>query len=356
MQDQISVGQMVTLRAVFISSSGAAADPTTVSIVVTSPSGSATTYTYAANQVTKDSVGHYSVAVTVGSAGVWSYEWTSTGNPTDSQAGRFLVGDAGSEGPCDSWVMPDEIFSYAPLDSIAAASRDYTLAVKVVDAASRLLYRLTRSRYPGICESTVRPCRRSSSWGTPSMWNATWGDCSCGSSSLRQCGCGGVSEVILAGEYPLLGIERVRVDGATLSSSTYRIDDDHYLVRTDGNVWPLCQDIEADPASDANTWDVTFWWGRPVPPDGAIAAAHLAAQLYANLKGLDCSLPATMRSRTLQGVTEELITVQDLEDGKFGIREVDWFLNAERLAEQRRPTIVASPDFLPTTTRTGTRS
>ena len=67
---------------------------------------------------------------------------------------------------------------------------------------------------------------------------------------------------------------------------------------------------------------------------GALASRLLAAQLYAGQHDMECSLPATIRSRSYQGVEEEIITLSDLEDGKFGIREVDWFLNAEMQASR----------------------
>lgn len=353
MHEQYEVGETTTVRAVFFDGAGTLADPATVALTITSPSGIATTYTYAAAEITRPSVGHFEKTITNTAAGVWAYRFVSTGTPSDIQDGVWLVGRARSDGPCDPWCSIDSIFTVPPLTSIAAVDRDYASGAEAVDASSRLLFRLSGFRYTGICRATVRPCRRST-YASPSGWNSSWGACGCGASDLPSCGCSGLSEVRLLGEHPIVGIRQVRVDGEVLPASSYRVDNARLLVRIDGDVWPSCQDLAADPATDPNTWDVDVYFGTVVPPDGTLAARLLAAQLYAGQHNMECSLPATIRSRSYQGVEEEIITLSDLEDGKFGIREVDWFLNAEVQAKKRRPALVASPDFLPDARRTGT--
>jgi hypothetical protein len=73
---------------------GAPTDPTTVSLTVTTPSGVATTYTYAGSAVTKDSAGVYHKDVTCSEAGDWQYQWTGTGAATDTTLGTFTVQEA----------------------------------------------------------------------------------------------------------------------------------------------------------------------------------------------------------------------------------------------------------------------
>ena len=51
--------------------SGVATDPTTVTLAITDPTGTTTTYTYAAAEITKDSTGVYHKDITCSSAGVW---------------------------------------------------------------------------------------------------------------------------------------------------------------------------------------------------------------------------------------------------------------------------------------------
>lgn len=70
---------------------GAATDPTAVSLAVTTPAGVATTYTYAALEVTRTGTGAYSKDVTCSEAGTWQYVWTGTGAVSDVVAGTWTV-------------------------------------------------------------------------------------------------------------------------------------------------------------------------------------------------------------------------------------------------------------------------
>lgn len=68
-----------------------ATDPSTVSLTLTTPDGTETTYTYAATEITKDSTGVYHKDVTCSAAGQWSYKWVGTGAATDTTVGTFTV-------------------------------------------------------------------------------------------------------------------------------------------------------------------------------------------------------------------------------------------------------------------------
>lgn len=70
---------------------GVATDPTTVSLIVTDPTGTATTYTYAGGTVTKSGTGIYTKDVTCSSAGEWTYQWTGTGDCSDTTLGTWTV-------------------------------------------------------------------------------------------------------------------------------------------------------------------------------------------------------------------------------------------------------------------------
>lgn len=335
MHAQIAVGDSVTLRAVFVDASGAATDPTTVALAVTNPAGSVTTYTYALATVTKDGTGRYSKALTLTSAGVWSYTWTAAGTVDDVQSGRLLVGKTVTDGPCEPWCDPQTIFSVPPLTGVAEASKSYGLATEAVDAASRILFALTSRRYPGICQAVIRPCRRS------------WGWCWCFSADSAMCRCGsGISEITLGAGYPLVAVSEVLIDGATVDASTYRVDDDSVLVRTDGNTWPYGQNLANDPASEVDTFQVTYFYGRNAPPDGILAARHLAAQLYsASTTGVDCALPQRIRSKTLQGVDLEFLGPEDFDDGQTGVETVDRFLDADRYGVANQGTTIVAPGY-----------
>ena len=84
------IGQMADLTAAFADGGGAAIDPTTVSIDVTTPDLVVTTYTYPAN-ITKTSVGNYNFLYPITQAGDHSYRWYSTGTGQTAFNGSFYV-------------------------------------------------------------------------------------------------------------------------------------------------------------------------------------------------------------------------------------------------------------------------
>jgi hypothetical protein len=95
-----NVNEIASLTNVFTSTAtGLAADPTTVSCVVTDPSGTVTIHTYqgvAPADITKPLVGKYNLTVscttaTAGIDGLWSYVWIGTGAVSDVQPGTWRV-------------------------------------------------------------------------------------------------------------------------------------------------------------------------------------------------------------------------------------------------------------------------
>jgi hypothetical protein len=87
--------QIATLTAVF-TSSGAPADPTTVSCVVTDPSGTSVTYIITAGQITRTGTGSYTLPVTcspgvTGIDGLWVAVWVGTGAVSDIQPSTWRV-------------------------------------------------------------------------------------------------------------------------------------------------------------------------------------------------------------------------------------------------------------------------
>lgn len=66
-------------------------DPSAVSLAVTDPTGSTTTYTYAGATITKTTTGVYTKDIACSTAGVWQYVWTGSGTASDVVAGTFTV-------------------------------------------------------------------------------------------------------------------------------------------------------------------------------------------------------------------------------------------------------------------------
>jgi hypothetical protein len=93
------VNEVALLTNTFLNSSGTAADPTTVSCVVTEPSGVAVTHTYngvAPADIVKPLVGKYTLSVpcspsVTGVDGLWSFVWIGTGAVSDVQPGTWRV-------------------------------------------------------------------------------------------------------------------------------------------------------------------------------------------------------------------------------------------------------------------------
>lgn len=87
-----SANELATLTNTF-KVAGVATDPTAVTLVVTDPTGAATTYTYALSQITKTGTGVYTKDIACGTAGTWTYQWDGTGAASDTTAGTWDVQD-----------------------------------------------------------------------------------------------------------------------------------------------------------------------------------------------------------------------------------------------------------------------
>lgn len=259
--------------------------------------------------------------------------------------------------PCADWIDGSDVFDCGPCASLG--DEDHALADEMAEAASRILWNLSGRRWPGVCSAVVRPCRRSIAWGSVPWWDRTWqpswGWCSCGSMAPTACGCGSVSEITLGGS-PIVAVSEVRVDGAALAASAYRVDDYRHLVRLDGQGWPMSQDLTADPASETDTFQVTFTYGAAPPTAGEMAAKRLACEMYracANPDG-ECELPERLRSIVRNGMEVGFIDPMEfLAEGKVDIYSVDVWLESERYGA-KTGTVVASPDTMPSSRRAGT--
>lgn len=117
-------------------------------------------------------------------------------------------------------------------------------------------------------------------------------------------------------------VEEVVIDGATLTSSAYRLAG-NTLYRVDGDVWPTTQNL-ALPVTEPGTWGVRYTPGVPVDGMGAVAAGLLAAEYAKALAGAKCALPSTVTQIARQGVTMTLASDGSVfPDGKTGISTVD---------------------------------
>lgn len=215
----------------------------------------------------------------------------------------------------------------APLDTMTPEER-----AAWEQMAADLLWRWSGGVF-GVCDVIVRPCRDdcADAPGPSTFWG--FGPYTRGSMALRtncnycgrtncRCTYEGSTTVVLLG--PVVEVSEVVIEGVPVPSTAYRVDYGRYLVRTDGQVWPTCQDLNAAPGQPG-TWTVAYKRGIPVPIGGSVAAGVLACEFAkAACNDASCQLPKRVQSVTRQGITVALLdNFEDIQDGRTGIWLVD---------------------------------
>lgn len=256
-------------------------------------------------------------------------------------------------GPCTPWPI-----YWGDLCDVSVYSP--TVTGYAATTATHVLWAMSGRQF-GTCPVTLRPCRDTcrdtwpqgayaypwAAYGTPlasAGWDASyWFALSCGN-CLEGCSCKEVSQVHLPAR--VNGVTAVKVDGAVLSPAAYRLDDNRLLVRTDGNQWPLCNDLTQDDTR-AGTWSVTADYGITVPDSARFAMGELTCQLLRAISGQDCALPQNVTQLVRQGVTINFPTIQELlQNKRTGLFLVDLFLesvNPNRLDQRARVYSVDRP-------------
>lgn len=70
---------LVTIAHTYLNAAGNPVDPTSVSLTVTDPTGTTTTYTYNPGTIQKTGTGVYAQTITTTLDGLWQFEWFGTG-------------------------------------------------------------------------------------------------------------------------------------------------------------------------------------------------------------------------------------------------------------------------------------
>lgn len=262
-------------------------------------------------------------------------------------------------GPCEAWAGIDDVRACGcpePPDG-----PDDMAVLLALDFATEVLWGLTNRLFSGICLDVVRPCARtvggapavgpwalpfgwsSGGWSQWWRWDRTWGYCTCNRG--RDCGCCHLSEIALPG-YPVVSILEVLQDGVALVEGTnYRVDDDRFLVRIDGEVWPCCQNIAA-PATEVDTWQVTYEFGVEPSLGATRAAAAYACEIAKGCAGLECALPQRVSTITRQGVTAAFLDPQDyIAAGLTGLPLVDSWISSVTGGKRRKRAKIGSVDI-----------
>ena len=93
MTTEYDIGDLARITAAFTDgTSGAAIDPTAVSLTYKDPAGTLKTLVYGTdNALVKDSTGNYHADINVTLNGTWTYRWFSTGTGQAASEGTFQV-------------------------------------------------------------------------------------------------------------------------------------------------------------------------------------------------------------------------------------------------------------------------
>lgn len=274
-------------------------------------------------------------------------------NPTPPATPSGL---GGTTGPCADWPVTWT----CDLDTLNPAATGIAVSM-----ATETLWALTGMRF-GTCQITLRPCARECDSGSfyddfgppwaggsypqPALIGGLWFNLTCGS-CRGGCSCTTVSEVLLPA--PVNSIVEVLIDGTPLVTGAYRVDNHRILVRTDGGVWPRCNDLSLDD-TEVGTWSVTATYGESLPEGAALAVGQLACEIAKAAAGGDCKLPAGLQQLVRQGVTISYPDVGELfKQGRTGLYLVDMFVATWNPSGLRQRSRVYSVDR-PTVRRAGT--
>lgn len=130
---------------------------------------------------------------------------------------------------------------------------------------------------------------------------------------------------------PVIAITSVTIDGVVINPALYRLDGGDTLTRTDGNTWPLWQDVTLANGA-VGTFVVTYTFGTAAPDALKYAAGDYAlewARASSPNSSTLCRLPSRAKTITRQGVEMSLVDPSELlRDGLTGIPSIDGVVRA----------------------------
>lgn len=205
-------------------------------------------------------------------------------------------------GPCADWA------TWAEVEATCTPPPDLPVAIQelVLATTSEILWRRTGEQF-GICTITARPlvcCRHRRPRCSCGVWNAA-----------------------RLGHAPIVAVHSVLVDGVAVPPSSYRVDEWEWLVRTDGEAWPICNDLSVASTED-HTFEATWSYGAEVPPGGNASARLLACRLAGDLTPGDCGIPDGSSTISTEGVTLQLDVEDMLAGGTTGIALVELWIGS----------------------------
>lgn len=228
-----------------------------------------------------------------------------------------------SAGPCAAWepIWP----------CVDAAITGAAVAQTMVQVATEIMWAKTARQFDE-CEMTLRPCRDDCwdgqwpfydrwnefgrSWPYPYNWAGQWFNLGCGGCP-GSCSC----TVLWKAKLPALinRIVEIKVDGDIVPTGSYMVYDNQMLIRTDGEAWPICNDLnKAD--TEVGTWSITLTIGQTVPDLCRLAVGEMATEFIKSCLGQNCRLPSPVQQLVRQGVSMTFLDPNAVfADGKVGL-------------------------------------
>lgn len=238
---------------------------------------------------------------------------------------------ARSAGPCQPWTP----IWCEPLPITTAAVTGDMLQV-----ATEVLWAKSGRQFDE-CTQSLRPCARDcfgssfpysstssdfgwGQWPTPYLYGGQWYNLGCGGCP-GTCACTVIYEAKLP--EPIVSVQEILIDGAVMPTGSYKMYDYGMLIRTDGQPWPLCNDLNL-PATAVGTWQITLTIGTEVPALGRLAVGELARELSLACVGATCKLPSSVQQLVRQGVSLTFLDPNEMfADGKLGLYNSDLFIS-----------------------------
>jgi hypothetical protein len=237
------------------------------------------------------------------------------------------------------------------------ATYSTTLQTAAAEYGALVMWAATGRRF-GLCERTVRPCGRTAVGFTPSgyywadgswrpyIFNGQWRNCAGCDAGYGCCSCEPRCQVWLPMPVYSIPATGIQVGSDIIPVDSWRVDDAQWLVRTDGECWPECQDYNTD--SGDSFFQVTYFRGQAVPSVMLRAAGELACEYAKACVGAPCRLPQRVTSISRQGVSVSLTDVDVLlRNGFTGINTVDQIIRQFNPYALASSMTVSSPDWPP---------
>lgn len=265
--------------------------------------------------------------------------------------------------PCDDWTTVDEVRNCGPV-----IPQDDPEVQVAITAAQEWLWAKSGRQF-GVCEITVRPTSEqfiacdTPWWGNRlrhyggmfisstgyNFWNGMWCGCHVGDNYVQASSCGSTPAISL-GYAPIQEVTAVTIDGVVLDPALYTVVDGEYLLRTDGQLWPCCQQRQL-PLGQPGTWSVALRYGPPVPALGNLATRALARFLLSLCPDGNCSVASQATSLTRQGMVVEMADpALVFTDGHTGIPEVNAFVDAYNPNQLQQRSVAVIPGMTPYST------